>query len=143
MPTVRDLPAQGSVIEYPYLWISQRDAGETEGRKDRPVCLVLRIADPAQEIHHLVLLAISSQPPREDQVALEVPDTERRRAGLSRYPRAWIVVSEYNYDIAEQSWYWQPNNPPLGQFSGPFLRTIAQAFKPTLTTAVAKVDRTV
>ena len=143
MAMTRELPPQGSIIEYPYLWVSQRDGGETEGRKSRPVCLVLRIADPEQAIHHLVLLAISSQPPREDQAALEIPDTERRRAGLSRYPRAWIVVSEYNYDIAERSWYLQPGNPPLGKFSGPFLREIAQAFKPTLTRRAAKVDRTV
>lgn len=138
-----ELPPQGSVIEYPYLWVSQRDAGEIEGRKNRPVCLVLRIADAEHAIHHIVLLAISSQPPHEDQVGLEIPDTERRRAGLSRYPRAWIMVSEYNYDIAERSWYLQPSKPPIGQFSTAFLRTIAQAFKGTMAAKTAKVDRTV
>ena len=89
-----EVPPQGSVILYPYLWVSQRDDGETEGRKKRPTCLVLRLDDPGHAVHHLILLAISSQPPRPDQIAIEVPDTERRRAGLSRSPRAWIVVSE-------------------------------------------------
>jgi hypothetical protein len=139
----RELPPQGSVIVYPYLWTSQRDAGETEGRKSRPVCLVLRIHDPERSIHHLFLLGISSQPPRSDQAALEIPDIERRRAGLSRYPRAWIVVSEYNYDIAEQSYYYEPNTPPLGAFSAPFLREVAKAVRSGLSKAAARVDRTV
>lgn len=138
-----ELPAQGSVIVYPYLWVTQRDAGETEGRKTRPVCLVLRLRDPKQDLHHLLLLAISSQPPRADQAALEIPDTERRRAGLSRYTRAWIIISEYNYDIAERSWYYEPNRPPLGAFSAPFLRDIAKALRTALTNAAARVDRTV
>src|SRR5882672_10616057 len=100
---VSDVPPQGSIITYPYLWVAQRDAGESEGRKDRPVCMILNIRDPERDIHHLVLLAISSQLPHSDQAALEIPDTERRRGGLTRYPRAWVVVSEYNYDIAERS----------------------------------------
>jgi hypothetical protein len=132
-----EVPPQGSIILYPY-----RDDGETEGRKKRPICLVLRLADPQRAIHHLMLLAISSQPPRPDQVAMEVPDTERRRAGLSRYPRAWIVLSEYNYDIAEQSWYYEPNSPPLGAFSAPFVKEIAKAVRAILGKAAARVDRT-
>jgi hypothetical protein len=138
-----EVPPQGSVIVYPYLWASQRDAGESEGRKDRPVCLLLNIRDPAHDIHHLVLLAISSQPPAPDQTALEIPDTERRRGGLSRYPRAWVVISEYNYDIAERSFYYDPNTAPLGAFSTPYLRKVATAFRTSLTKAAARIDRTV
>lgn len=138
-----ELPPQGSVITYPYLWASQRDAGETEGRKDRPVCMVLRIHDPQADTHHLVLLAITSQPPREDQTALVIPDTERRRAGLGRYPKAWIIVSEFNYDIAERSFYYEPNPPPLGAFSAPFLREVATALRSSLSRAAARVNRTI
>ena len=137
-----ELPPQGSVIHYPYLWVAQRDAGETEGRKTRPACLILRVRDSKKPIHHLFLLAISSQPPRPDQIALEIPDTERRRGGLSRYARAWIVVSEYNYDIAEQSWYYEPNRPPLGTLGATFVRDIAKAFRAALTNQAARVDRT-
>ena len=89
-----EVPPQGSVITYPYLWANQRDAGEAEGRKARPVCLVLHLHDAEQDLHHLVLLAITSSPPRLNQRALEIPETERRRAGLTRYPRAWVVVSD-------------------------------------------------
>jgi hypothetical protein len=134
-------PEQGSVIVYPYLWTTQRDAGETEGRKSRPACVVLRLFEPKQAMHHLVILAISSKPPSDDQKALEIPDTERKRAGLSRYPRAWIVVSEYNYDTAEGSWYYEPKKP-LGSFSMPFLREIAVALAPAFSRTGARVDRT-
>lgn len=99
--------------------------------------------DANRAIHHLLLLAISSQPPSPEQIAMEIPDTERRRAGLSRYPRAWIVVSEYNYDVAEESWYFEPNRPALGTFSAPFLRQVAKGLKSALSKAAARVDRTI
>lgn len=104
---------------------------------------MLCLRDPAKDIHHLVLLAITSQPPHTGQRALEIPDTERRRAGLTRYPRAWIVVSGYNYDVAEQSWYYEPNAPLLGSLSVAFLREVAAALRTALAGAAARVDRTV
>src|ERR1700674_229761 len=130
-----EVPPQGSVITYPYLWASQHHAGETEGRKARPTCLVLRTYDLDRSIHHLFLLAITSQPPRADQAAIEIPDTERRRGGLTRYPRAWIIISEYNYDIAERSFYYEHTTPPLGTFSTPFLREVAGSLRTALTRA--------
>ena len=133
-------PLQGSIVAYPYLWASQHDHGEHAGRKDRPVCLLVAVR--VQDVHHLMLLAISSQPPAPDQIALEIPDTERQRGGLTRYPRAWIVISEYNYDIAERSFYYNPNVAPLGRFSTPYLRVIAAAFRANVKTA-SRVDRTI
>jgi hypothetical protein len=135
-------PAQGSVIVYPYLWARQRDAGETEGRKTRPACVVLRLRDRQQALHHLVILAISSKPPAENQRAIEIPDTERQRAGLSRYPRAWVIVSEYNYDVVERSWYYEARKPPLGAFSAPFLHQIATALQPIFSRVDVRIDRT-
>ncbi|ARS66726.1 hypothetical protein CN204_26820 [Sinorhizobium meliloti] len=52
---------------------------------------------------HLALLAFTTQPPQADRIALEVSDIECRRAGLSDRKRCWIVVDEYNYDVAERS----------------------------------------
>lgn len=89
-------PPRGSIIIYPYLWLRQAASGETEGRKDRPCCLLLAVKDQGTGEHHMMLLAISSQPPSADQRAIEIPAIERRRAGLSRYPAAWIVTSEFN-----------------------------------------------
>lgn len=136
-----DLPPAGSVIEYPYLWLSQAAAGETEGRKGRPVCLALAVRHPESGEHHLLLLPISSQPPREDQSAIQVPDTERRRAGLNRYPGAWIVTSEFNYDIAERSYYFSPATPVLGAFSPAFVKRIAGALRGTLAAGRGRVRR--
>jgi hypothetical protein len=135
-------PPAGAVIEYPYLWLSQAASGETEGRKARPVCLALSVRHPQSGEHHLLLLAISSQPPRADQSAIQVPDTERRRAGLTRYPAAWIVTSEFNYDIAERSFYYSAATAVLGAFSGPFLKQIAGALQESLGRGKGRVSRT-
>ncbi|HEY3889816.1 MAG TPA: hypothetical protein VGL73_14650 [Caulobacteraceae bacterium] len=96
-------PAPGSIIDYPYLWLREYEAGETEGRKSRPVCLVLSVLTRADE--HLVLfLPITSQSPAVGTVAIEVPELELRRAGLGDR-RAWVVTSEFNTDVLERSWY--------------------------------------
>lgn len=136
-----DPPPQASVIPYPYLWLDQERRGETEGRKTRPVCLALSIQDARTREHHLLLLAISSQPPRPDQSAIEVPEIERRRAGLARYPRAWIVTSEYNYDIAERSFYFDPAAHALGAFSQRFMGQVAAELRKTLQIGGARVSR--
>ena len=136
-----DVPPTGAIIEYPYLWASQANAGETEGRKDRPVCVTLSVFEEATNAHHLLLLAISSQPPRPGQQAIEVPRMERRRTGLLRYPAAWVVTSEYNYDIAERSFYLEPGAPVIGVFSSTFMRCVATALRSTLMRGLGRVDR--
>jgi hypothetical protein len=136
------MPNKGSVIAYPYLWARQQKAGETEGRKARPVCLVLKLRDLKRDVHHLMLVAITSKPPSDNQVAVEVPDTERVRAKLTRYPRAWILVSEYNYDIAEESWYFEGSEEIIGTFSDPFVRQVTDALRKEMRAGAMRVDRT-
>jgi hypothetical protein len=131
--------ANGSVIGYPYLWKWQHVRGETEGRKLRPACLVLRI--PKAGKTHLVLLAISGTPPRSDQTALPIPPLERQRAGLKDFKEAWITVSEYNYDIAEESFYFDSGAEALGKFGPSFLSKIAAAAKPFIAKRSAQVQR--
>ncbi|UXN68059.1 hypothetical protein N8A98_00650 (plasmid) [Devosia neptuniae] len=101
-----DIPPNGSIIRYAYLWKWQRDNHETEGRKERPVCLTLSLPHGDQTAP--IMLAISGTPPRSDQTTLVIPELERRRAGLSAWKDAWITVSEYNFDIAEKSYYTIP-----------------------------------
>jgi hypothetical protein len=65
-----------------YLSISLEMAGttwETEGRKSRPVWLLIAIA--RANTTHLIFLAISGTPPRADQTTILIPALERRRAG--------------------------------------------------------------
>ena len=95
----------GTVIDYPYLWRWQKEEGREHGEKDRPACLALVVPDRDHAITHLMILAISSTSPNDDQFALEIPPLELRRAGLSAFMRGWISVGEYNYDMLERSFF--------------------------------------
>ncbi|RJF86690.1 hypothetical protein D3874_06350 [Oleomonas cavernae] len=134
-----ELP-RGSVIRYPYLWRRQRTQGETEGRKERPVCLA--ITGELRGSTVLILLPISGTAPLADQVTLEIPQLERRRAGLDETKPAWITMSEYNFDIAEASFYFDPSSKPMGQFSDAFLKQIYRLLRKYLVDPKARVDRT-
>jgi hypothetical protein len=118
----------GEVISYPYLWAWQQQRGETEGRKQRPVCVVIAIHSAKDGNTHLALLAITTQPPQTGRIALEIPDIERKRAGLGDLKQCWIMVDEYNYDIVERSWYIEPDQDILGRFSKSFMVKIARLF---------------
>ncbi|MBX5194006.1 hypothetical protein HJB82_01490 [Rhizobium sp. NZLR10] len=118
----------GEVIYYPYLWAWQQQRGETEGRKQRPVCVVVAIRSAGDGNTHLVLLAITTQPPQAERIALEIPDIECRRAGIGDLKQSWIVVDEYNYDIVEHSWYIEPHQEILGRFSKSFVMKIGATF---------------
>ena len=118
----------GQIIVYPYLWAWQQDRGETEGRKNRPTCVVVAVRGVNDELTHLALLAITTQPPQGGRMALDIPEIERQRAGLGDLKRCWIVVDEYNYDIAERSWYIEPGSHVLGRFSKAFVMKVATAF---------------
>ena len=133
----------GHIVRYPYLWLWQRDLGREEGEKDRPACLAMIFRNEAQNLSHLVILAISGTPPSAGQVAVEVPQLELRRAGLTEAKRGWITVSEYNYDILERSWDFPVNTPPQGRFSRPFLKQVQAAVLATIRGKAGRVDRTV
>jgi hypothetical protein len=93
----RDGLRTGCVIRFPYLWVREAERGETEGRKPRPVAVGVRIARPKGE-DLLVLFPITSQPPSSDRFAVEIPEMEKRRAGLDASLRLWIILDEYNQD---------------------------------------------
>jgi hypothetical protein len=132
----------GSIISYPYLWRWQQVKGIEHGEKNRLVCLALILPDARQNITHLMLLAISSTSPFADQLTIEIPALELRRAGLSAFKQGWITVSEYNYDVAERSFYFESGQQPLGQFSPQFLENIRQKLRSLLERKEGRVDRT-
>ena len=120
--------AEGDIIVYPYRWVAERDEGRSpEGSKDRPCCLVLLIQDAAGR-PTIFLAPISSKPPRADQIALEIPETERRRAGLEKYSEAWIYLDELNADLLNESWYLEPQKP-MGSFARSFLAKVAAGIR--------------
>ena len=117
-------PVSGDVWRYPYLWRWQHDTGETEGRKQRPSAFIAVLPDGAGRTN-LFILAITSMPPK-DRLALEVPQIEKRRAGLDDLP-LWIMLDEYNHDLLEGSYYFDPNER-IGAFSNAFHQEVLRTF---------------
>jgi hypothetical protein len=118
-------PRIGDVWRYHYLWSRQREAGESEGRKSRPVSVVAIAIGSAGETN-LFLLPITSQPPSADRIAIEIPEIERRRAGLDDMP-LWIILDEYNHDILESSYHFEPN-ARIGSFGPAYHQMILRQF---------------
>jgi hypothetical protein len=127
----------GVVVSYPFLWAREAAAGETEGRKRRPVAVALRLARPGGDA--VVLLPITMQSPAKGRKAVEIPETEKQRAGLDISLRCWIMLDEFNTDVIGKSYYLEPV-PPLGVFSRAFFAPVARMFV-THIKAARKIDR--
>ncbi|WP_071796170.1 hypothetical protein [Natronohydrobacter thiooxidans] len=119
-------PQQGDVWSYDYLWQREHEAGQEHGRKPRPTALVATVASQ-DGTTNLFILPITSKTPGKDRLALEVPQIERRRAGLDADKRLWIILDEYNHDILEASYHFDPNGR-LGAFSAMFIRNALRSF---------------
>ena len=132
----------GQIVAYEYLWNWQAKEGRTNGEKSRPVCLALQIKDAKQNLTHLVILPISGTPPRADQEALVIPPLELHRAGLSEFKDGWITVSEFNYDVLERSFYFEPNQKPRGRFSKPFMDQVLIRLRRHIASGQGRTDRT-
>jgi len=114
-----------SVIRFPYLWAREAARGESEGRKHRPVAVGVRVPRPGGDL--LILFPITSQTPEHGRFATEVPEMEKRRAGLDIDVRLWIILDEYNQDVIGESFYLEPE-PPLGRFSKAFFLPLMKEF---------------
>lgn len=130
-----DEPETGLVINYHFLWARQHEHGEMSGRKARPVCVVVPLRTPAGTV---VLFPLTTQPPGPDRVAIEVPETERRRLKLRGYGPSWIILDEANSDVMPGTYHLEPvSYDPLvvsyGKFSDAFVqlvvRTVAAALR--------------
>lgn len=115
-------PAIGDVWRYPFLWSREASRGETEGRKARPVAMTLVTRNSAGDLE-VLMVPITSQPPRDNPFVIPIPDTERRRAGLDARIPLWIVVDEANIDLLEHSYYFEPGGK-MGAFSARFTKAV-------------------
>lgn len=115
--------AHGHVILYSHLWAREFENGEESGRKARPTCvmLIMRAKDGKQLP---LLYPITSKAPPPNSAAVEVPETEARRAKL--YSPSWVIVSEFNIDDLARS-HSIEDSEPLGMFSRKFMSSIAAA----------------
>jgi hypothetical protein len=112
----------GDVFDYPFLWAVDAERG-LDNPKDRRTTLALLAKRDDEESTHLLLLGITDAP-RPDQVWLDVPPIERRRAGLSVDRPAYVVVSEYDYDVLPGSHDYNPQSKTYGRFSAAFVAEI-------------------
>lgn len=117
-----DFPSAGQVFDYHYLWKWQADRGETEGRKKRPSCVVIVVTNAAGQ-HVMFIAPITSKAPDQGRVALEIPETEARRANLDTHISLWVILDELNADILEAS-YTLEDRSARGSFSPAFTDAI-------------------
>ena len=115
-------PTAGEVFRYPFLWRREQLAGETEGRKKRPVCIAVTVAKSDGETV-VFILPITTQPPFPSRKFLEVPQIESQRVGLETHVRKWVMLDEINTDILERSYVWD-DRTPIGTFSSAFTSRI-------------------
>lgn len=115
-------PELGDVWVYPFLWSREAARGETEGRKERPVSLLL-LARNAEGDVEVLLVPITSQQSEGRSFAVEVPEIEKKRAGLDQHIRLWVIADEANTDVPAKSYYFEPDNR-IGGFSKPFVKKV-------------------
>lgn len=111
-------PQKGDVWQYEYLWHREHEAGKENARKSRPTALVTTFVDKTGRTN-LFWIPITSKEPINDRFALEVPQMERKRAGLASDMRLWVMAREYNHEFLETSFYIDPNGYQ-GSFSSVF-----------------------
>jgi hypothetical protein len=130
-----DLRKTGLVLNYRFLWSYEQQKGADNGRKARPICVVV----PLNVAHDVVVLfPLTTQEPAQDRVALRVPDIERRRLTLKGKGPSWIILDEGNRDEFPSSPHVEPisYDPPVavyGEFSKAFMdaviKTLAQVIR--------------
>ena len=115
----------GDVFQYHFLWSEQHKRGETSGRKKRPTCVTVTIANPDRpEDAAVYLCPITTKRPALNATHIEVPDTEARRANLTIQP-CYIILNEINKDYPARS-YVLEDREPQGRFSAKFMSDLRQ-----------------
>lgn len=116
----------GSVIAYEYLWRREALAGQTEGVKRRPCAVAVRV--PGKGFDLIYLMPVTTKSPGRETIAIEVPQIEKRRAGLDTQLRQWIVLQEVNVDIIPGSFILEPDSV-MGSFSRAFFKSVLRLWK--------------
>src|SRR6266849_8472921 len=113
-------PSNGLVIFHNYLWAREYDRREEYSRKARPGCVQIIIAG-GKSGTVVALFPITSQPPLAGRTALEIPEMEARRIGLT-IP-SWIIVDEWNLDDLAKSPH-IADSRPIGALSPAFMKRV-------------------
>ena len=67
----------------------------------------------------LFIVPITTLPPSDGRIAVEVPVIEAKRAGLDTGKPCWVMLDEYNSDVFERSYFFE-DRTPLGAFGPKF-----------------------
>jgi hypothetical protein len=89
-------PQPGLVISYSYLWSDEAEQGRVEGGKNRPCAIVIVVAAPESSARRQVaVVPITRSPPRDPDVAVEIPLRVKGHLGLDA-ARSWVILDELN-----------------------------------------------
>lgn len=80
----------GLVLRYSFLWRRQAARGQEEGSKDRPVVVIVLLAEGEE----VVVAPITTRAPAKADPAVEIPAPVRKHLGLKE--RCWINLSTLN-----------------------------------------------
>jgi hypothetical protein len=87
-------PEPGLVLQYAFLWRREFEAGQDEGRKDRPCTVVLATPSVLGGLQ-VYVLPVTHSPPSDPSVAMEIPQRIKAQLGLDG-ERSWIILDEVN-----------------------------------------------
>lgn len=84
-------PQAGMVLHYSFLWKHEAERGHDEGAKDRPVVVLVLLAEGDE----VVVAPITTLPPEQGAPAIEVPARVRAHLGLDA-DQSWISIATLN-----------------------------------------------
>ncbi len=84
-------PQAGMVLHYSFLWKHEAERGQDEGSKDRPVVVLILLADGEE----VVVAPITTLAPEPGAPAIEVPPRVRAHLGLDA-EKSWISIATLN-----------------------------------------------
>jgi hypothetical protein len=119
-----DALRKGDVFYFPYLWKTDAKRGITDS-KERTCCLAFSSSPPNGKRYYIIL-PISDRT-SEVGASIEIPETEKLRAGLDPGRVAYVHVDEFNFDPAEGSFVRRAKPKILGRFGQNFTEQIASA----------------
>lgn len=130
MSSSKEGPNVGDVWFYPFLWSQEAARGETEGRKNRPTVVALRRRQAEGHLE-ILLVPITTKEPAGTTHSVEVPELEKKRAGLDTAIRHRVIVEQLNFDQPDRSYYFEPSGR-MGAFGLGFTKILQQALRNAL-----------
>lgn len=88
---IPESPQAGMVLRYSFLWAHEAERGQDEGAKDRPVVVLILMADGEEA----VVAPITTQPPEAGATAIKIPSRVRAHLGLDA-DQSWISIATLN-----------------------------------------------